>query len=131
MSYNNDNDSDNYDKKKIRRNKKLLFEKERNDILEQLIKLIKFNSDNSILFIQLQDNLELKKYLKNIIDDIQKIYRCSSWGYFVSLNNGKISDEITLLKAIFKNHGYIIFSKDITTEYNNIKKRYTKLFFTK
>ena len=27
-----------------------------------------------------------------------------------------------LLKAIFKDHGYRIFSKDITTEYNNVKK---------
>jgi hypothetical protein len=78
----------------------------------------------------LQDNIELKKYLNNSIDNIKKYYRCSSWGYFVSLNNGENGDEIVLLKAIFKDHDYIIFSKDITSEYNNLKKRYTKLFFT-
>ena len=127
----NTDKSDNSDKKKIRRNKKLLFDKERNEILEQLIKLINFNIDNSILFVQLQDNSELKKYLNDNIDGIKKYYRCSSWGYFVSLNNNEKGDEIVLLKAIFKDHGYVIFSKDITYEYNNVKKRYTKLFFTK
>jgi hypothetical protein len=129
-SNNYDNSNGNSDKKK-RRNKKLLFDKERNEILEKLISLINFNNDNTILFVQLQDNLELKKYLNNNIDNIKKYYRCSSWGYFVSLNNGEKGDEIVLLKAIFKDHGYIIFSKDITSEYNNVKKRYTKLFFTK
>ena len=51
-------------------------------------------------------------------------------GYFIAVNNGEIGDEITLLKAIFKDHNYKIFSKDITTLYNNVKKRYTTLFFT-
>lgn len=132
MSDNNsDSSKNNSDKKKIRRNKKLLFEKERNEILEKLINLINFNDNNTVLFVQLQDNLELKKYLNDNIDNIKKYYRCSSWGYFVSLNNGEKGDEIVLLKAIFKDHGYVIFSKDITSEYNNVKKRYTKLFFTK
>ncbi len=134
MSHNNSDNSNNSindcEKKKIRRNKKILFYKERNDFLEQLIKLINFNNDNSVLYVQLQDNIELKKYLNNSIDNIKKYYRCSSWGYFVSLNNGENGDEIVLLKAIFKDHDYIIFSKDITSEYNNVKKRYTKLFFT-
>jgi len=128
---NNSNNSINNNKKKIRRNKKLLFEKERNEILLKLIDIINFNYDNSILFVQLQNNIQLKNYLNQISNDIKKFYRCSSWGYFVSLNNHEIPDEITLLKAIFKDHGYTIFSKDITTQYNNIKKRYTKLFFTK
>ena len=127
---NNSNNINDIDKKKIRRNKKNLFEKERNNILQELINLINFDN-NSILLVQLQDNIILKKYLNDNYNDIKKYYRCSSWGYFVSINYGEKGDEIALLKAIFKDHGYSIFSKDITSEYNNIKKRYTKLFFTK
>lgn len=115
--------------KKIRRNKKTYYQKEREDIINELSKLMNFDKDNSVLLIQLQDNLILKNRLNELIDDIKKYYRCSTWGYFVSINNGEKGDEITLLKAIYKDHDYNIFSKDITSVYNNIKKRYTKLFF--
>jgi len=121
---------DKNDKKIIRRNKKLFYHNERNEILNKLIQLINFNNDKSILLVQLKDNQELINYLTSITDNIKKYYRCSTWGYFVSINNGENADEISLLKAIFKDHGYRIFSKDITTEYNNVKKRYTTLYFT-
>lgn len=121
---------DNTDKKKNRKNKKLFYHDERNQILNKLIQLINFNNEKSVLLVQLKDNMELKNYLTSIVDDIKKYYRCSTWGYFVDIKNGQIGDEITLLKAIFKDHDYKIFSKDITTEYNNVKKRYTTLFFT-
>lgn len=142
------NNSDKTDKKIIRRNKKLFYHNERNEILQKLIQLINFNNDaqenlhnkfsgarrdKSILLAQLKDNQPLINYLISITDNIKKYYRCSTWGYFVAINNsssGEIGDEITLLKAIFKDHDYKIFSKDITTEYKNVKKRYTTLFFT-
>lgn len=121
---------DKNDKKIIRRNKKLFYHNERNEILNKLIQLMNFNNDKSILLVQLKDNQELINYLISITDNIKKYYRCSTWGYFVSINNGENADEISLLKAIFKDHGYRIFSKDITAEYNNVKKRYTTLYFT-
>ncbi len=126
---NSNNSSDN--NKKIRRNKKTYYKKEREDIINELNKLINFDKDNSVLLIQLQDNLVLKNRLNELVDNIKKYYRCSTWGYFVSINNGEKGDEITLLKAIYKDHDYNIFSKDITSVYNDVKKRYTKLFFTK
>ncbi len=126
----NDNNS-NSDKNKIRRNKKTYYSNERYIIFEQLKTLMDLNEDNSVLLVKLQDNNELKNKLIELIDDIKKYYRCSTWGYFVSVNNGEKGDKITLLRSIFKDHDYKIFSKDIITEYNGIKKRYTKLYFNK
>ena len=128
-----DNSSDNNENnvKKIRRNKKTFYSNERDNILQQLKNLINLNNDNTILLNKLQDNQELKKKLIEITDDIKKYYRCSTWGYFVSVNNGEKGDEITLLRSIFKDHDYKIFSKDIVTEYLGVKKRYTQLFFSK
>ena len=131
MSDNNSNNTSDENIKKIRRNKKTFYQNERDNILEQLKNLMKLDNNNSILLIQLQNNDELKNKLKELNNDIKRFYRCSTWGWFVSINNGEIGDEIVLLKAIFKDHDFTIFSKDITCEYNNIKKRYTKLFFTK
>ncbi len=125
------NSNNSLDNKKMRRNKKTYYQNERENIINELNKLINFDKDNSVLLIQLQDNLVLKNRLNELINDIKKYYRCSTWGYFVSINNDEKGDEITLLKAIYKDHDYNIFSKDITSVYNNVKKRYTKLFFTK
>jgi len=128
-----DNSSDNNENnlKKIRRNKKTYYSNERDNIFQQLKILMDLNDDNTILLNKLQDNQELKNKLIEFTDDIKKYYRCSTWGYFVAINKGEKGDEITLLRSIFKDHGYKIFSKDIVTEYNNVKKRYTQLFFTK
>ncbi len=125
------NSNNSLDNKKMRRNKKTYYQNERENIINELNKLINFDKDNSVLLVQLQDNLILKNRLNELINDIKKYYRCSTWGYFVSINNDEKGDEITLLKAIYKDHDYNIFSKDITSVYNNVKKRYTKLFFTK
>ena len=130
MSDNSNESSDNNNIKKIRRNKKTFYFNERENLFQQLKLLMNLNNDNSILLAQLHDNVPLKNKLIDSIDDIKKFYRTSTWGFFVCINNGEKGDEITLLKSIFKDHNYTIFSKDIITEYNGIKKRYTKLFFS-
>ena len=118
----NDNSSDN--KKKLRRNKKLFFEKERNEIVDNLINFIDSSKDGEYIFvIDLQHNELLIKYINDNVVNIKKWYRCSSWGYFISDNNNQQSDEITLLKSILKDHGYSIYRKDITADKYNKKKK--------
>ncbi len=113
---------------KIRRNKKQLYDKERNDIINKLNQLIGLNqNNNSVLLQELRDNNELKQELISMKDDIKKYYRCCRWGYFVSENNNQQGDEITLLKSILKDHGYSIYRKDITADKYNEKKRYTTI----
>jgi hypothetical protein len=128
MSNKSDSDNISSDKKKLRRNKKLLFENERNEILNNLINFINNSKDGEYIFtIDLHNNTNLTKYINDNIDNIKKYYRCSSWGYFISENNNQQGDIITLLKSILKDHGYEIYRKDITAEKNNIKKRYTTI----
>ena len=127
----NSDNSNGSNKKKIRRNKKLYYHNERENLFQQLKTLMKMNDDNSVLLIQLYDNNELISKLNESIVDIKKCYRCCTWGYFTAINNGDKGDDITLLRSIFKDHDYKIFSKDIITEYNGVKKRYTKLYFNK
>ncbi len=98
-----DNDNISNSKKKIRRNKKLYFEKERNEIVDNLINFINNSKDGEYIFlIDLQHNEQLIKYINDNVENIKKWYRCSSWGYFVSENNNQQSCEITLMKSILK-----------------------------
>ncbi len=115
---------------KIRRNKKQLFINERNNIINKLNSIIGLDiNNNSVLLVELYKNDTLIKYLNQIKDDIKKYYKCCRWGYFVYENSGKKGDEITLLRAIYKDHNYTIPTKEILINYDGIKKKYTKLFF--
>lgn len=116
---------------KKRSTKKTLYKEERNKLLNEIINIMNLDENNSILSIELENNQKLKDKLLNSINDIKKYYRCSSWGYFVSENNDEKGNHISLLRAIFKDHGYSIYSKKITCEYNRIKQRYVKLLFGK
>jgi hypothetical protein len=124
----NDSDNTSSDKKIVRRNKKLLYDNERNDIINNLINFINSSRDGEYIFlVDLYNNQNLKKYINDNIENIKKYYRCSTWGYFVAENNNQQGDIITLLKSILKDHGFEIYRKDITAEKNNIKKRYTTI----
>ena len=126
MSNTSDCNSDN--NKKIRRNKKLLYKNQRNEIVKNIIDFINNTKDGEYIFvIDLYNNAQLVKYINDNIDNIKKYYRCSSWGYFVAQNNNQQGDIITLLKSILKDHGYQIYRKDITADKNNVKKRYTTI----
>lgn len=121
-----DNNTNNI--KKIRKNKKIFYHNERTEIINNIINFINNSKDGEYIFlIDLYDNKNLIKYINDNINNIKKFYRCSSWGYFVAINNNQQGDVITLLKSILKDHGYEIYRKDITAEKNNIKKRYTTI----
>ncbi len=123
---------DKKDNIKVRRNKKILFSNERIQIINRLNTLIGLNdNNNSVLLVELYKNQELIKYLNDIVDNIKKYYRCCRWGYFVCENNDKEGNEITLLRAIYKDHDYNILSKNVLIEYDGVKNRYVKLFFIK
>ena len=117
---------------KLRRNKSFLFENERKDILNNIINNINTSKDGEYIFlIDLYNNDNLKKYIRDNLINIRKYYRCSSWRFFISENNNQNGDEITLLRSILKDHGYQIYRKDITAYKNNVKKRYTTILLIK
>ena len=129
---NSENRSDKSINKKNRKNKKVFYEKERNDIVDKLNFFTHLTEKNNSIFdFELYNNKDLIDYLRNNSLNIKKYYRCSTWGYFVSENNNQKGDEITLLKAIYRDHGYDIYRKDTTHEFGGIKKRYTKFIFCK
>lgn len=115
---------------KNRPNKKTYYNNEREILLREILDIINFDK-NSVLLIELQENKQLINKLISSIDIIKKYYRCSSWGYFVSENNSQKGNPISLLRAIFKDHGYKIFNKNIMGEYNGIKQKYAQLTFIK
>ena len=84
-----------------------------------------------VYIYDLENNEELKKYLKNKIIDIQKFYKCCSWNYFIKFNSNSGVNEIGLLKSIFKSEHYNLINKRVMKEFDGLKKMYSVLYFYK
>jgi hypothetical protein len=131
-SDNNIDDNNSHNNKKVRRNKKQLFVVERKEIIDKLSEIIKLEENkNVVVYDDLVENMELKEYIIENIENIKKYYTCSKWGYFTCQHHGYEKDEVTLTRAIYKDEGYKILSSQKTSTRKNIKKVYTELHFLK
>ena len=117
------------------RNKKTkaeTFQKERTIFIEDLEKMMGLtDTTRDVLLHDLEKNEDLKKHLKDKIPDIQKLYKCGSWNYFIKSNSNSKVSEIGLLKSIFKSENYNIINKRAMKEIDGIKKMYSVLYFLK
>ena len=79
---------------------------------------------------EIENNDTLKNKIKNELESIKKYYRCSTWGYFISERNEPNSGNIiSLIKQLYENTGYKIFSKQKKIEGND--KKATVYYFNK
>ena len=126
----NDNNSEN--KKKNRRSKQELYAEERKMIIENINNIVGLSDNkNTVIYTDLCENEELKKYLIENVDLIKKYYVCGTWSYFVSHLHDYEKNEVSLMKSIYQSDGYIITSKNKTLTRNNIKKSHKELYFIK
>jgi len=117
------------------RNKKTkaqTFQNERTLFIDELEKKMGLTETNrGVLLYELENNEELKKYLRDKIPEIQKLYKCGCWNYFIKLNSNSKVSELGLLKSIFKNEKYNLLNKKTITEIDGNKKACSMLFFFK
>ncbi len=130
---NSDNPNENGKRMKNTRNrpcKSERFEKEREEFVKNLeIKMGLTKEIRGLILNDLEQNNELKTYLKSIIPEIRKLYKCGCWNYFIQKEENR--DEIGLLKSIFKSENYKLISKRKFIEKEGIKKQYSCIFFYK
>ena len=131
-SDNNIDDNNSQNKKKVRRNKKQLFVTERKVIIDKLSHIIKLEENNNVVvYDDLVENMELKEYIIKNIENIKKYFSCSNWAYMTSHLHNIEKNEVSLMKAMFKDDGQKILSNQKTLTRKNIKKVYTELHFIK
>lgn len=127
-------DNDGVNKKKVRRNKKELYALERNLLISKLDNILELEKNNyAIIYEDLIENAELKKFLNENAECIRKYYCSSGWLYFIPHLHGNVKkNEITLMKSIYKDHGYKFASRSKTIMRDNgIKKKCTLIHFIK
>ncbi len=122
LTSNSDNINENNKRCKKRSTKKEMYSNEREEIIKELNDIISINKNNEIVLYDLERNEKVKEYLKNNISNIQKYYKCGTWGYFSDDPKKGSGNEITLLRSIYKNDDYDILSKRIMNERDGKKK---------
>ena len=132
LTSNSDNVNENNKRCKKRSTKKDMYREEREEIIKELNEIMGINEKKkNILLYELEKNEKIKKYLRENIEKIKKYYKCGTWGYFSDEPKKGKGNEISLLKAIYKNDNYDIASKRIMCEKEGIKKSRTELLFIK
>ncbi len=130
-----DNNNDNNIKVKRTRNrltKKEQFAKEREDIINQLNNLIGIDENKNFVFLHdLENNLQVKEYLRNIESEIAKYHKCGMWGYYSSDPKKGKGNEIALLRAVYKDNDIIITTKNKIIERDCKKIHSTVYYFNK
>ena len=114
-----------------RRTKNQLYHDQQNEILKNMLQYVKLDTDGGILSCDLKNNIELKKYIFDSINNIKKYYAVSSWGYFIAIQKGTPTSEITLLRSLLKEHGYNILTKNVTSFIDGKRKKLAKIYFVK
>ncbi len=132
LTSNSDNVNENKKRCKKRSTKKEKYYNEREEIIKVLNKILGVDEKNNEIFLyDLERNEKVKKFLKNNILNIQKYYKCGTWGYFSNDPKKGSGNEITLLRSIYKNDDYDILSKRIMNERDGKKKSRVVLLFIK
>ncbi len=124
---------------KIKRNRKRpskaeRYSEERKKIIEELEKKMGISEEiRGVLLYDLEKNVELKKYIKEKIPEIKKIYKTGNWNYFVKQHKieGEEVSEISIIKSIYKDEKYKIKTMRKMIEKEGIKKQHTCIFFYK
>ena len=120
-------------KEKRTRNKKTKEERyktEREELMREIEEKMGLTEEKrGKMLYELEEDEELKEWLREKIEEIKKIYKWNQWAYFK--NKEEDRDEIGLLRSMFKSEKYGIVSKREYKERDNIKKKYTCLYFIK
>ena len=108
-------------KKSRAKQKAVIFEKERTKILEKFNKILGIEGMKGFFCINDMSD-EQSNAILNEAGDIKKYYSYGTWSYFKDPNMDKA--HISLIKNIYKEHGYIIRQ---TSSYRTVKGEKTSM----
>ena len=128
-------ETQNDDNKRVKRtrnrpSKSERFSEERIELVKELERRMGLSQETRVVLLyDLEHNEELKNFLKENVNLIQKIYKCGSWNYFIQKEDKR--DTIGLLKSIFKTEKYELISRMKYAERGGEKKKYSHIYFLK
>ena len=96
----------------MRSKKSLIYENQRNELINQLFKILNIDLDNNLNFFYLHDldkNIDMQTQILNLEEDIKKYFVAGAWACF---SHSDIKRKVlSIIRNIIKEMNYELFSK--------------------
>lgn len=114
---------------KKRRNKKEYYKEERKKIILRLNELLEINDKKNYMYLyDIENDLKIREGLEEMTEEIKKYYKCGNWNHFIMLNKGERPLMISLVRALYRDEGIDLATKEEKIIRNNERVR-TKTYY--
>jgi type II secretory ATPase GspE/PulE/Tfp pilus assembly ATPase PilB-like protein len=134
---NSDNQNDNGKRPKSekktrnRLTKKQQFVNERHELINELNIALGLNNKKTVTLYYIENSVELKNKIDEIDHKIRKYFKSGTWNYYIQKSNNEPSPLIGLIRAIYRDEGWTMTTKDIYINIDDKKIRTTNYYFIK
>jgi len=107
-----------------------LFNEERNDIVNKILKILEINDDNNTFYLhELDNNIEKQEAIFMLESDIKNFFAAGSWACFA---NSKVKrKELSIIRNVLKEMNYDLVPKRKVIKKNNEIQRDTLYYIIK
>ena len=124
LTSNSDNVNENNKRKKKRSTKKELYRQEREEIIKELNEILKINENKNYVYLyDIENDDNIKNKINEMSEEVKKYFKVGNWNYYIMKNNGDKPLEIGLIRALYRDEGWLMTKKEKQIERNGEKVR--------
>jgi hypothetical protein len=127
-----DSPNENGKREKRRATKKELYKKERYEIINKVNNLLDIHENKNYVYLyDIENNEIVKDEINKMSDEVKKYFKVGNWNYYIVKNNGEKPLEIGLIRAVYRDEGLLMTTKEKQIERNGKKVRSTIYYLVK
>ena len=127
-----DSPNENGKREKRRATKKELYKKERYEIINKVNNLLDIHENKNYVYLyDIENNEIVKDEINKMSDEVKKYFKVGNWNYYIVKNNGEKPLEIGLIRAVYRDEGWLMTTKEKQIERNGKKVRSTIYYLVK
>ena len=108
--------------KRKRLTKKDKYASERKKIIQDMNEILGISEEKNYVYLyDIENDENVKERINNLSSNIQKYFKCGTWGYYVLKNKNLKAQEISLIRATYRDEGMSLVSKDVKIDRNGEK----------
>jgi hypothetical protein len=121
---NSDNVNENGKREKKRSTKKELYQEERKSIINKINDLLDVNENKNYVYLyDIENNDKIKEEINKMSEEVKKYFKVGNWNYYIIKNKGEKPLEIGLIRAVYRDEGWLMTTKEKQIERNGKKVR--------
>jgi len=127
-----DSDTKSDDSKNIKRKltKHNIFEKDRNELLCKMNKILGFSDDGGDILV-MNITPEMEASILKLAPDIKYYFKCGTWSYFREPKVKLAQPSVSIIKALYRDMGYDVSQPTSYKVINGVKTKMARIIVKK